>query len=165
MLVHIYALTELSVAGVQKSSLRQCFRYSLQQAFVSNVTLFITAEKWLKDHTKARWNEWLKNSSDVWLFFSNNAKAYTSKYSSKLIYSVKMVDFRYGKRSSWSPNASLVYPISTPLCGLDEDLSCAYTGIADLYRCTPRYDHYILTYLSRKYRTIIYKDKCRKNVI
>ncbi|KAJ3637459.1 hypothetical protein MTP99_000916 [Tenebrio molitor] len=45
---------------------------------------------------------------------------------------------RYGKRSSWSPNASLVYPVSTPLCGLDEDLSCAYTGISDLYRCTPR---------------------------
>ncbi|EFA05855.1 RYamide neuropeptides precursor [Tribolium castaneum] len=45
---------------------------------------------------------------------------------------------RYGKRSGWSPNASLVYPVSTPLCGLDEDLSCAYTGISDLYRCTPR---------------------------
>ncbi|XP_063918775.1 RYamide neuropeptides [Zophobas morio] len=49
---------------------------------------------------------------------------------------------RYGKRSSWSPNASLVYPVSsTPLCGLDEDLSCAYTGISDLYRCTPRKGH------------------------
>ncbi|RZC32873.1 RYamide preprohormone, partial [Asbolus verrucosus] len=44
---------------------------------------------------------------------------------------------RYGKRSSWSPNASLVYPVSAPLCGVDEDLSCAYTGISDLYRCTP----------------------------
>ncbi|XP_019869197.1 RYamide neuropeptides-like [Aethina tumida] len=46
---------------------------------------------------------------------------------------------RYGKRSSWSPNSSLVYPVSSP-CVEDEDLSCTYTGISDLYRCTTRKD-------------------------
>ncbi|KAK4885976.1 hypothetical protein RN001_002247 [Aquatica leii] len=46
---------------------------------------------------------------------------------------------RYGKRSSVLPSQPLAYlPDSLPFCGNDEDLSCAYTGFSNLYRCAQR---------------------------
>ncbi|KAK5647209.1 hypothetical protein RI129_002101 [Pyrocoelia pectoralis] len=45
---------------------------------------------------------------------------------------------RYGKRSSNAPLTYLTDAI--PLCGNVEDLSCAYTGFSNLYRCAQRKD-------------------------
>ncbi|XP_031347872.1 RYamide neuropeptides-like [Photinus pyralis] len=48
---------------------------------------------------------------------------------------------RYGKRSSTMSNAPLSYLTDTlPLCGNveDLDLSCAYTGFSNLYRCAQK---------------------------
>ncbi|CAH0551897.1 unnamed protein product [Brassicogethes aeneus] len=45
---------------------------------------------------------------------------------------------RYGKRSSWSPNSSLVYPVPKSRCIEGENLSCSFTGISNFYRCNVR---------------------------
>ncbi|KAF5274829.1 hypothetical protein FQR65_LT00412 [Abscondita terminalis] len=48
---------------------------------------------------------------------------------------------RYGKRSNVLSSAPIPFlPDSLPFCGSDEDLSCAYTGFSNLYRCSQRKD-------------------------
>ncbi|XP_074042255.1 RYamide neuropeptides [Leptinotarsa decemlineata] len=51
-----------------------------------------------------------------------------------------LVGTRFGKRSSWNPNASLVYSVSASPFQKHEPLSCTWVGLSNFYKCRSRKD-------------------------